>query len=92
MGVAVPAECECKADLYSEEYDCKHKVALASIGGPTVLNAAVEFETPASEAQEENSESETAADKLRADGDCECDRGDFPCFECYLSGRRELPN
>ncbi|QSG11381.1 SWIM family zinc finger [Halapricum desulfuricans] len=73
----LPVECECPADQYSEDYDCKHKVALAAIGGPTVLQAAVDFDpTPT---------------PVRADGGCECDAHDFPCFECYRSGRRELP-
>lgn len=85
-GVAVPAECDCPADVHREP-DCKHKVALATVGGPTVLSAAVEFETPATGM----TEPDTAADKLRADGGCECARDKFPCFECYLSGRRELP-
>ncbi|WP_255149113.1 hypothetical protein [Halorarius halobius] len=34
---------------------------------------------------------EPEADKLRADGGCECDKGDFPCFDCFRSGRRDLP-
>lgn len=45
-GVAVPAECGCKADRFREDYDCKHKVALASVGGPVVLQAAVDYSTP----------------------------------------------
>jgi hypothetical protein len=80
--VAVPVKCECKADEFQEEYACKHRVALATIGGPTVMNAAVEFETP---------DPEEEADKLRADGGCECDKDEFPCFQCYLTERRELP-
>lgn len=43
-GLAVPIECECPADKYREDYDCKHKVALATVGGPTVLNAAVDYD------------------------------------------------
>lgn len=42
-GLAVPAECDCPADMYHEDYDCKHKVALAAIGGTTVLNVAAAF-------------------------------------------------
>lgn len=48
-GVVVPAECDCPADIHHES-DCKHKVALASVAGPTVLNAAVAFETPPKDA------------------------------------------
>ena len=65
-GVVVPAECECKADLFSERYDCKHKVALAAIGGGTVLEAAVNFPTATREI--DAAEVTTGADKLRADG------------------------
>ena len=88
-GVAVPSECNCPADLHREP-DCKHRVALAAIGGPTVLDAALAFESPARET-EPKSDTETAADKLRADGGCDCDQWDLPCFECFDSGRRELP-
>ncbi|ELZ92884.1 hypothetical protein C440_12224 [Haloferax mucosum ATCC BAA-1512] len=65
-GVLVPAECECPADKYNEEYDCKHKVALATVGGPVVLEAAVNFPTPSG--NPERSNASTVADKLRADG------------------------
>lgn len=64
-GQALPAECDCPADTYREEYDCKHKLALATVGGPSVLNAAVEFEAPTAD---EGTVPETMADKLRADG------------------------
>lgn len=86
-GQALPAECNCPADVHREP-DCKHKVALATVGGPTVLNAAVGLESPTAN---ETDSPETMADSLRTDGGCECDKGDFPCFECYLSDRRELP-
>lgn len=39
----IPVECECPADQYNEEYDCKHKIAVASIGGPVLLGAAMAF-------------------------------------------------
>lgn len=95
--LALPAECECPADRHQEEYDCKHKVALATVGGPTVLNAAVEYEAPA---RTGGAKPKTAADKLRADGGdgalhagtdatddepCEDCMVDFPCFDCYES-------
>lgn len=64
-GVVVPAECACPADRYREEYDCKHKVALATVGGPVVLEAARDF--PASD-PEADSETATMADKLATDG------------------------
>lgn len=65
-GVLVPAECECPADKYNEEYDCKHKVALATVGGPVVLEASVNCPTPSG--NPERSNASTLSDKLRADG------------------------
>ena len=96
-GQPVPAECECPADLYREEYDCKHKVALAAEGGLPVLKAALAFETPATPPDDPIV---TVKDKLTTDGgvpgkgnlepNCDCqDR--FPCWECYRTKRRELP-
>lgn len=83
----VPARCECPADEYNEEYDCKHKVALASKGGSVVLDAAIAYEPdgeiPATERQE----------RARTDGglpepkaECDCSAlGDLPCWPCYLA-------
>lgn len=65
-GLLVPAECECPADKYNEEYDCKHKVALATIGGPVVLQTAVDCPTPTVDG--EGTDSTTLAERLRADG------------------------
>jgi hypothetical protein len=65
-GLLVPAECECPADKYNEEYDCKHKVALATVGGPVVLEASVSYPTPSG--NRERSNTSTLSDKLRVDG------------------------
>ncbi|MFC7042200.1 SWIM zinc finger family protein [Halonotius sp. GCM10025705] len=75
-GLLVPAECDCPADKYNEEYDCKHKVALATIGGSVVMEAAVEQSTPTMEAGEHTST--TLAERMRPDGGVivEEDRGD----------------
>jgi len=68
-GVPVPAECECPADKYNEDHDCKHKVALATVGGTTVLNAAVDFDNPATAlSRSVPTDVTTAADKLQPDG------------------------
>ena len=64
-GLAVPVECDCPADIHHDP-DCKHKVALATVGGETVLNAAVSFETPAPASS--GGDSMTAQNKLKADG------------------------
>lgn len=68
-GLPVPAECGCKADQYRDDYDCKHKVALATVAGPVVLNAAVESDNGAAALSERDSASiTTVADKLQTDG------------------------
>lgn len=68
-GVPVPAECGCKADQYHDDYDCKHKVALATVAGPLVLNAAVESDNGAAALSEQDSANvTTVADKLQTDG------------------------
>lgn len=104
MGVVVPAECECPADIHHES-DCKHKVALATVGGPTVLNAAVTYENLAP-ATDDRKPMTTAADKIAAgggvpavakqdedDGD-ECEEcanlSGLPCFACYRAGKATL--
>ena len=84
-GVAVPVECDCPADIHREP-DCKHKVALATVGGSTVTNAAVRFE----ETQESDSappfplltseETTTLAGKIETDGGPEtCRNGNVHC-------------
>jgi hypothetical protein len=66
--VAVPAECECPADLHREP-DCKHKLAVATVGGSTVLQAAVAFESPAPASSDSPTDgATTAADMLQTDG------------------------
>lgn len=100
-GVAVPAECGCKADRFNDDYDCKHKLALATVGGPVVLEAATRFPVE-SETEDPDSSETTAADKLAPDGgvsgetthededECACVDWSLPCFECYRTGERAL--
>lgn len=64
-GVVVPAECGCKADRFHDQ-DCKHKLAVATVGGPIVLEAAIEYENPTPKT--DPSSVTTVADQLRADG------------------------
>jgi len=66
-GVTVPVECGCPADVHREP-DCKHKVALATVGGPTVLNAAVAFDVPAASSDNSTARVTTVADALQTDG------------------------
>lgn len=99
-GLPLPAECDCLADKYHEGYDCKHKVALATVGGPTVMNAAIQYEAPEID---KPLEPESVLDKLRADGGvhaeksnmqsegCDCTSlSDLPCWPCYRDGKREV--
>ncbi|WP_229125327.1 hypothetical protein [Halapricum desulfuricans] len=65
-GQAVPAECGCKADRYNEEYDCKHKVAIAAVGNSVVLQAALDCPTPGVDSG--RTVTKTMGEKLRADG------------------------
>jgi hypothetical protein len=78
--VLVPAECECPADKYNEEYDCKHKVALATVGGPVILQAAADCPTPTVDGGETTRQ--TLEDRLRADGGGVTDETpeDFPAL------------
>lgn len=97
-GIILPTECDCPADLHREP-DCKHKVALATVGGVTVLNAAVECGTAtAALSVSDRSDVATAADKLQTDGgvstvddepetcpngDSRCPRPDGDGFPCF---------
>jgi hypothetical protein len=67
-GVAVPAECECPADVHREP-DCKHKVALATVGSSTVLRAAVACDSSAAASSSPAPfDDTTATDALQTDG------------------------
>lgn len=90
-GLVVPAECECPADVHWEP-DCKHKVALATVGGPTVLDAAANFEEPSPETRGALTADGglPAEDELdveccpNGDPDCGGPNGDeLPCFPCF---------
>ncbi|MFC4450930.1 SWIM zinc finger family protein [Halorussus aquaticus] len=106
----MPAECECPADVQHGP-DCKHKIALATVGGLVVFKASVNFLTPSG--NHERSNALTLSDKHRPDGgtvaedivedslsldvddykECDCDdlSDDFPCADCYIEGRKDLP-
>jgi hypothetical protein len=84
-GVLVPSECDCPADVHHDE-DCKHKLALASVGNDLVLRAAVNCPTTESvEAQTEDTGS-VDRDDLCPSGEAGCsgpDSDELPCFGCY---------
>ena len=101
----VPISCTCPGFKHYHSPNGrvgKHMLAVATIGGPTLLEAARAF----SPNQEPTASTETTAlsEKLKPDGGrsltedttdtgcTECDRlSDLPCFDCFSAGRRELP-
>jgi hypothetical protein len=77
--VTVPVECGCPADRHREDYACKHRVALATVGGPTVMDAALDAEALADGG---------AATETCPNGDPTCpgpdaDADTMPYFACY---------
>lgn len=87
----IPASCTCPADAnYSGA--CKHRIAVA-IRRP-ILDAAVHQQLVADGGNKPTSPHGGIEDEDEADRECDCVdlRGDFPCWECYRSGRRELPS
>ena len=89
-GLLTPAECECPADKYNEEYCCKHRLACATIAGPVVLEASVEFQTESVDTDHSNTS--TLSEKLRADGGAttEDDLDDLPALDAEK--HEECPN
>ncbi|MFC4826036.1 SWIM zinc finger family protein [Halorussus aquaticus] len=90
----LPISCTCPAD---ETYSgaCKHRVAVA-IRRP-ILEVATQQQLIA-----DGGISERQATKRRSEReeespdnpDCDCAdlSGDFPCWDCYYNGRRDLPD
>jgi len=87
-GVVVPVTCECPADI-NHEPDCKHKVALATVGGPVVLDAAVSSGTSTDDGRDQSGD--LLADFESPDTCPACATlSDLPCWECYQMGVRNL--
>jgi hypothetical protein len=88
-GTLVPAKCECPADKWREDYDCKHKLALATVGGPVVLDAARQYGMTRGNA---HTVSAATAQHRKHDRLEECDcspegvGSNLPCWECYRIG------
>lgn len=97
----VPVSCSCPGFEHHHKPKGrvgKHMLALATIGGPTVLEAARDFSANKTH-EETDVKTETAAEKLRPDGgslegeantcpngDPKCDGPDgedLPCFACF---------
>jgi len=97
----LPSACTCPAD---ECYDgaCKHRVAVA-IRRPLLDAATAEAQVVAADGGlPESTMSAPPSPRESPDGtpddtenadvpDCEACREEFPCFECVLTGRRDLP-
>ncbi len=81
----IPSDCSCPAWEY-QSGACKHMVATA-IREP-VLEAATE-DQPA-RADGGVTPDSFVTDDRDEDG-CWCDDHDMPCFECFQTGRRDLP-
>lgn len=89
----VPTACTCPAD---ETYSgaCKHRIAVA-IRRP-IIDAATQQQLVADggTVQSNLEDQRHTADDSSDERDCDCTdlSGEFPCWECYRSGRRELPD
>jgi len=90
----LPVNCECPADEHYEGA-CKHRTAVA-IRRPLLdtlqtarLVADGGVRSGSSDSERGPAESDSESDR----DDCGCASlpGDFPCWECYRTGRRDLP-
>lgn len=84
-GVLVPSECDCPADVHRDE-DCKHKLALASVGNDLVLQASINYPTTESDDPQSDDEGSVDCDDLCPSGEAGCpgpDSDELPCFGCY---------
>ena len=92
-GLFVPVECECPADEFNEEYACKHRVAVATVGGPVVLGAAIAYTSDESESPLRADGGIIKAESDERPDDCDCSPlfEDLPCWPCYRDGFKD-PN
>src|SRR6056297_338280 len=84
----VPVACECPAD---ETYDgaCKHRVAIAI--RPRILKIVANMQLVADGGSvDDHPPSAEPEDDPPENCDCN-DLGEFPCWECVRTGRRDLP-
>ncbi|WP_049935839.1 SWIM zinc finger family protein [Haloplanus natans] len=83
-GTIVPRECECPADRFRDDYDCKHKLALVAVAGPVVMNAAAEFPEKPLESPDSVNPTPVTDGGHPKDGNCECEGlGTLSCWPCY---------
>ncbi|WP_158057940.1 SWIM zinc finger family protein [Halorussus halophilus] len=80
----IPKQCGCPADA-KYEGACKHRLAVA-IRTPILEAATHRLATDG------GVQTASPQDDSERPDDCNCVAGsDFPCWECYRSGRRDLP-
>jgi len=87
----VPTRCTCPADARFDN-PCKHRVAVA-IRRP-ILEFVEEVQLVADGGLRVESGASGIVDEDGEDADSECDcaeLGDLPCWECYRTGKREIP-
>ncbi|WP_135852644.1 SWIM zinc finger family protein [Halorussus salinus] len=82
---SIPSDCTCPAWEY-QPGACKHMVAVG-IREPVLEAASGEQPVRA----DGGVTLEEFATKDTDEHDCWCDDHDFPCFDCYNDGRRDLP-
>ena len=79
----VPQSCTCPADARGDEA-CKHRVAVAirvPVMAAATRQVAADGGTVVDEGEPAEDDDEECADCI----------GDFPCWECVRTGRREMP-
>lgn len=85
-----PIACECPAD---ETYDepCKHRLAVAI--RPRLLELASTSSLLADGGRTALEDFQRDSGRESASDQCSCDKlaGEFPCWECVRTGRREVP-
>jgi len=94
----LPTDCQCPANA-KYEGACKHRVAVA-IRKP-ILDAVTlqtaeprpEFVADGGPQAEPSTQTRDAESEDTNEEDCDCAylSGDFPCWECFRTGRRDLP-
>ncbi|WP_327053404.1 SWIM zinc finger family protein [Halomicrococcus gelatinilyticus] len=86
----VPVACECPAD---ETYDgpCKHRVAVAI--RPRILEVVATIQLVADGGRDVDDHTPSADPEPDSPENCDCDDlGEFPCWECVRTSRRDLPD
>lgn len=87
----LPSHCTCPAD---REYDgaCKHRVGVA-IRRPVLDAAILQPDSVACDGGGKLIEEPDSPDKDEEPAESDCDEciGEFPCWDCYRSGRKAFP-